>query len=117
MNTKCMQSGINLNKRRRCGKVFEIQPFFIINQNTESFLKSQREALVKIKEEIESKILSIDSKLARLSKPSPENSGTHQGVSTSQTNVVNTSDGDVSVQRPPSPQMHWSTLQVLNQFF
>ena len=113
-NTKCMQSGINFNKRGKRGeKPFEVQPFIVINQNTESFLKSQREVLVKVKEEIESKILILDTKIAKLAKTSlEESSNIPQEV-----NAIEINQTGVSMGRPPSPPMHWSTLQVLNQFF
>ena len=113
-NISTKQSGINVNKRKRCDKILEVQPFTIINQNTESFLKSQREALVNLQREIEVKILSLDDKLAKFAKPVPQSTNT----SLAETNEISNSNTTPSTDtRPSSPPLHWSTLQVLNQFF
>ena len=70
--------------------------------------------------ELEGKITALDAKIAKLTESSADNSNTNTSETTE---LVNTQVSSGSNNNTPgqsrslSPPLHWSTLEVLNQFF
>ena len=113
-----MQSARHQNKKGRSEVATAVvHPFTFLDQTSESFLKSQRQHLVKCKDDIEGKISVLDNKIAKFTKSESPIGNTSMEAGSGTSENANSNTNSNNAQRPLSPPLHWSTQQVLNQFF